>query len=156
MSAGLQELDALIRAVRACFQSLRALGDSLHEDIGVTAAMRAVMEHLFEEAPETVPQIAQAKTVSRQHIQQLVDALVAAELAELFANPAHKRSPLVALTPKGMTVFEAMRRREKAVLRVLAHSIGAGEAKAAHETLAALRTTIQTELEKGKSNEPTS
>lgn len=157
MATSAQELDALIRVIRACFQTLKALGDDLHEDVGVTAAMRAVMEHLFDRAPETVPQIARAKTVSRQHIQKLVDALVAAELAELLENPAHIRSPRVSLTPKGKKVFETMRRREQGVLRNLARSIGASDVKAAHETLSVLHTTIKTRLEKKeRSNETTS
>ena len=156
MPTSAQELDALIRVIRACFQTLKALGDALHEEVGVTTAMRAVMEHLFEIEPETVPQIAHTKTVSRQHIQQLVDALVAAELAELLENPVRKRSPRVSLTPKGKKVFKAMRRREQVVFHDLARAIGDRDVKASQETLSALYTAVKIRLEKERPNETTS
>ena len=65
----------------------------------------------------TVPQIAKLKGVTRQHIQLLADALVAAGLAAVKENPAHRRSSLIALTEKGKRVFAKMRAREAPVSR---------------------------------------
>lgn len=49
----------------------------------------------------TVPQIARARSTSRQNIQILVDRLKAERRVELIENPAHKRSALVRLTAEG-------------------------------------------------------
>lgn len=132
-------VDALIRAVRAAFGALRAVGDELHRDLGVSAAMRAVMEHLAEEGAATVPEIARAKKVSRQNIQVLVDALAAAALVESRDNPAHRRSPHIALTDRGRGVFRTMRRRERTLLAALAASLPAA---AIDETTATLKTLV--------------
>ena len=131
-------VEALIRAIRAAFGALRALGDELHRDLGVSAAMRAVMEHLAEEGAATVPEIARAKKVSRQNIQVLVDALAAAALVESRDNPAHRRSPHIVLSDRGRTVFRTMRRRERALLAALAAGLPADAIERATATLKAL------------------
>jgi DNA-binding MarR family transcriptional regulator len=116
-------LDRLIIEVRRAFQALRAVADDLHADLGVTAAMRAVMEHLGDGTPRTVPRVAREKGVTRQHIQQIVNALYAAGLAEARENASHRRSPLVALTPRGEAVFAEIRERESVVLADLGSAL---------------------------------
>lgn len=115
-----QQLYAVMRQIRTCFNQLRSLGDVLHEDLGITASMRAVLESVAEAGAQTVPQIAHTKSVSRQHIQVNVDELVKASLVTLQDNPAHKRSPCVVITKSGQSAFGEMRRREKDVLERLA------------------------------------
>jgi DNA-binding MarR family transcriptional regulator len=102
----------LLRDVRRLFNQLRSLADALHADVGVTASMRAVLETLSLEGAASVPQMARQRAVTRQHIQALVDRLAEAGLVEARPNPAHKKSPLVALTSQGEAVFRAMRERE--------------------------------------------
>ena len=89
--------------------------------------------------PRTVPDIARRKSVTRQHIQLLVDELVEAELVELRPNPAHQRSPLVALTRRGEAIFAAGRRREAPLIEQLAGGLDARKAAATIQTLTALR-----------------
>ena len=55
--------------------------------------------------PQTVPQLARARPVARQHIQRLADECAQAGLIEFIANPAHKRSKLVRLTAKGEATY---------------------------------------------------
>lgn len=119
MSKG-EKMVALTGAVRAVFNRLKALGDELHGDLEVTTAMRAVMETLSASGPMTVPKIAELKGVTRQHIQLLADALVAAGLAAVKDNPAHRRSSLIALTEKGKRIFTKMRAREAPVVEEIA------------------------------------
>jgi DNA-binding MarR family transcriptional regulator len=114
----------LIAATRRAFQALKATGDALHADLGVSASLRAVLEHLEAHGPVTVPDMARAKKVTRQHIQQLVDAGIGAGLAEARPNPAHRRSPLIALTPKGAEVFAEIRKRERKALAALSAELG--------------------------------
>lgn len=115
-----ENMVALTGAVRGAFNRLKALGDALHGDLEVTAAMRAVMETLADAGAMTVPQIAKLKGVTRQHVQMLADALVEAGLAAVKENPAHRRSSLIALTEKGRRAFAKMRAREAPIVEDIA------------------------------------
>lgn len=115
--AAFTRLEAVIRRL---FQQLRALAERASPaDDGVTASHRAVLEALSANGPQTVPAIARERFVARQHIQSLVDDLLERRLVTTVANPAHKRSPLVALTEKGIARFELIREREKELLRTM-------------------------------------
>lgn len=147
------QIEALTRAVRATFQELRALGDGLHADLGITAAMRAVIERATEGEPETVPQIARAKTVSRQHIQTVADALAAKGLIAFADNPAHRRSPFVLPTAAGREAYAEMRRREAAILRRLAPGFGAEQLEDCSATLDKLRQEIRAIRKEGDTDD---
>ncbi len=88
MKKSADDLIQLTRLVRLCFQRLKTLGDELHADLGLTSALRAILEAASEEGARTVPQIAAAKSVSRQHIQKHVDMLIASGHIELLPNPS--------------------------------------------------------------------
>ena len=149
MTTKAKKAEAVTREIRACFNRLRALGDALHGDLGITAAMRAVMETLYETGEQTVPQIARGKSVSRQHIQVLTNSLIKAGLVTARPNPADKRSPLVTLTDTGQKTFATMRKREKTVLDDLAHALAACDLDATLVTLGDLHAYLDDQLEKG-------
>ncbi len=142
-------LYAVIRAVRLGVNRLKAVGDALHRDIGVTASTRTVMEHLFEIGPQTVPEIARARNVTRQHIQIIADQLAEAGLAAFQANPAHRRSRLLALSREGHDAFAEMKRKERAVLAELATRLAGQDVEAARSALDALNRELETVLEGG-------
>lgn len=142
MSSSAADLYRLIVEIRRAFNALASAGDDLHADLGITSAMRALMEHLEDHGPATVPDIARAKNVSRQHIQQVANALEAAGLLAFVANPRHKRSPFAAMTDKGTATFAEIRRREAKVLTGLADRLVAGEAAAAADTISKLRAAL--------------
>lgn len=135
-------LYALIREIRTGFNRLKTLSDTMNGGDGVTAAMRAVLEYLVACGPATVPRIARDKSVTRQHVQQLADALVAAKLAVFTENPEHKRSKLVAVTELGHTTFAAMQAREARFLADLATGLDAEAVTTARETLARLNEAL--------------
>jgi DNA-binding MarR family transcriptional regulator len=141
-----QPLERLMRQVRACFQDMRAAADELHAGIGINASARALLEFVADRRPQTVSETARAKNVSRQHIQQLADALVAGGFAAFTDNPGHKRSPFVTLTQKG----EAARRRigegEAAHLRAIAAGFPAGKLDGASEVLEQFRERLRAEM----------
>ena len=114
--------------------------------------MRAVMEAIHESGELTVPQIAQAKSVTRQHIQVLVNALMKAGLAATHPNPKDKRSPLVTLTKKGKATFARMRQREQALVADLTRALATCDLDATLATLAALHAYLESKLEKGESD----
>ena len=141
-----EKMVALTAAVRAVFNRLKALTDGLHGDLEITTAMRAVMETLSDQGAMTVPQIARQKGVSRQHIQLLADALVAADLAVVKENPAHRRSSLIALTDKGKRAFAKMRARETPVAADLADEFDAQELDRAAAVLTRLAARLDERL----------
>jgi DNA-binding MarR family transcriptional regulator len=142
MSEGDDPIYRLIVEIRGAFNELKAFADDANADLGVTAAMRAVLEHLARAGPSTVPDIARTKSVSRQHIQKLADALVAAGLARFEPNPAHKRSALLIPTAAGEKTFATIRRREAGALARLGEGLDVGRCAKAADTVAALRKAL--------------
>ena len=61
--------------------------------------------------PQTVPQIARSRPVSRQSIQKLANECLEEGFIELVDNPAHQRSKLLRLTPKGEAIFQELNER---------------------------------------------
>ncbi len=127
-------LHAVIDETRRLFHRLANAAERAHADLGLTASQRAVLETLFSAGPQSVPQIARMKGVSRQHIQSIANSLVDAALTETRDNPAHQRSSLLALTPEGEQCFQQVQQREQAILGELVQ----------HFRLADLETTVQT------------
>ena len=142
-------VERLVGEVRHLFQVLKTLADAVHRDAGLNASTRAVSEALAD-GPRTVPDIARSKSVTRQHIQSLVDELHEAELVELRPNPAHQRSPLIALTRKGEVMFAGVRKREAPLLDRLAVGLDARKTAVTIQTLVALRRRAEEILEQEK------
>ncbi len=78
---------------------------------------RGVLLRLFRSGPQTVPQIAQAKQVSRQYIQKVVNQLAQVGYVSFAENEANKRSPLVQLTDQGRAYMAAQLQREIQIVR---------------------------------------
>jgi DNA-binding MarR family transcriptional regulator len=98
------------------FHRMRAFNDMIHGPEGITDAMRGVLLTIHSKGPQTVPHMAKARPVSRQHIQQVVNALEKEGFVELIPNPRHKRSKLVALTDQGKLAVHSMEEREIEIL----------------------------------------
>lgn len=133
-----QPLQQAILAVRRLFHALAGTADRAHADLGITAGMRAVLDILYGRGPRTVPQVAREQGVSRQHVQVVVNALLASGLVECVDNPDHLRSPLVRLSEAGAKAYEAGRRREARLLADLAKRIPGGDLKVTLKTLNAM------------------
>lgn len=97
---------------RLLVQAMKEWAETLHSDVDLTVGMREVLELLLREGPVSVPDIARGRIVSRQHIQQQVDALLDRKLVARKPNPAHKRSSLIALTDAGRALVQNMRAKE--------------------------------------------
>ena len=149
MTPDAAHLYELSRALRTSFNLLKGLAEEMHRDLGINASMRAVMEAIAVGGERPVPEIAREKGVSRQHIQVNVDALLGAGLAELWENPAHKRSPLVALTRKGRKTFKKVRRREAKTLERLAAQLPPDAIETAAELLGDLNDLLMQRRSKG-------
>ncbi|WP_428641762.1 MarR family winged helix-turn-helix transcriptional regulator [Roseibium sp.] len=106
------ELYEIIRLIRPVHRRLARAVEAKLEGSGITVGMRAVMEVLEEAGPLSVPDIGRTMFLARQQIQLIVNALEEAGFLERRPNPAHKRSPLFALTDEGRTTFGEIRARE--------------------------------------------
>lgn len=130
------EVIALTNEVRQLFHRLAIIADNLHEEAGITAAMRAVLESLNHFGPQTVPQIAEQKSVSRQHIQIIANHLDKHGLVNWEANPKHKRSLRMRLSGKGKRLFEELRAREEPYVLRIAAGLSAKDIAIARSVLA--------------------
>jgi DNA-binding MarR family transcriptional regulator len=125
----------LIWQTRRLFQRLRSTSDELLDGTGINASQRAVLEFLHQQQPQTVPQIALGKSVSRQHIQTVVNDLLIHELIETVENPTHKRSPLIQLTSTGTRLFNTIQKKEPRLLKKMGKKYSQQELTDALNTL---------------------
>jgi DNA-binding MarR family transcriptional regulator len=101
-----------------------------------------VLRTLVQEGALTVPQMAAARPVSRQHCQTIVNGLAEQGLVEFLDNPRHKRSKLVRVTKRGRTRFESMKMQFTEAAGVYAPHFSAAEVHAATDVCRRARNMI--------------
>jgi DNA-binding MarR family transcriptional regulator len=137
------QLYEILRTVRPLvLNSARVVEADLAAD-GLTVGMRAVLEILADHGPLPVPAIAERLDLARQGIQRHVNDLVERGLVASSANPAHRRSVLIALTPAGAARFERIRADEFGRLDRMASDCTADEITAAVKVLQALNRDVR-------------
>ncbi|MGB8223163.1 MAG: MarR family winged helix-turn-helix transcriptional regulator [Polyangiales bacterium] len=138
----------LFNETRLLFHALKHWAETLHEGLEMTMAMRAVLELLLLGGPATVPDMARSRGVSRQHVQQQVDALFERGYLERGANPAHKRSSIISLSDKGRAQIQNMRADELNALQRIQVGVSDHAMQEAAGVLAAWRAALQRETQK--------
>jgi len=136
-----EELKAFIDEVRLSFHTYSEFARRAHRD-HIDPPGRAVLEYLANHQPSTVPAIARSRGVSRQHIQTIANALASSGLVTLQPNPAHKRSPLLALTKAGRDMIKLIAEREQSLTEPLVETLDRESLIAATNTLRHARTLI--------------
>ena len=109
-----------------------------------SSGRRSLLKSLAE-GPQTVPEMARRRSVSRQHIQVLVNTLRADGLATTRVNPADRRSRLVTLTGKGRRFLEGLRSREVILFAELADGIPIDDLVKATELVQEMRSRLEGE-----------
>ena len=137
-----RHLESLFDEVRVLFHRLKAAADDLHLDLEISAGERGVLEGLSRHGPRTVPAMARARPVSRQHIQTIVNGLLDRGFVRYDENPAHKRSQLVLLSPAGEKIIAEIKRREMRLLTKAGFPVTVKDLEAAANTLRAVRDYI--------------
>ncbi len=133
----------LVRLLRPMtMNSARAVEAGLRP-FGLTVGRRAVLEVLIEGGAMTVPGIAHALDVSRQAAQRLVNELLASDYVAASANPRHRRSQLVDVTPAGQEAFRQVHAEELRLLQHLAPDITMAELEQALGVLTAVARDIR-------------
>jgi DNA-binding MarR family transcriptional regulator len=144
----MRRLETLIDEVRLLWNALVTITDALHAREGLTASPRAILEFLDRQGPATVPAMARARGVSRQHVQAIVDRLAAGGLVAHVANPAHRRSPLARLTASGAATIGRVRRREAGILDRLAAGLSGNDIDSCVATIRTVRASLAKEASK--------
>jgi DNA-binding MarR family transcriptional regulator len=96
---------------------------------------------------EEVPQIARSRPVSRQHIQKLPNETIADGVIELVNNPAHQRSKLLQLTPKGETIFQEITAKIAQAAAGLSQDIDAADLQVAARVIRHLSAKLRRRLD---------
>jgi len=132
-------LEALIDETRALFHRLKLVAEDVHGQGPLSAGRRGVLRDLHRRGPQTVPQLARARPVSRQHIQSLVNDLEEDGYVELIDNPAHQRSRLVRLTTAGGKCLRTMEQLESKLIGKLDLGVSQARLGAAAKVLREVR-----------------
>jgi DNA-binding MarR family transcriptional regulator len=111
------------------FVRMKAVSDRLTAAEGQSTPRLSVLREVALHGPMTVAQIARARRVARQGVQRLADELATDGLVSFARNPAHRRSPLLHLTPAGRRVTARLLARQNAIARDLAASFDAAEVR---------------------------
>lgn len=106
------ELYEIIRLIRPVHRRLARAVEAKLDGTGTTVGMRAVLEVLQEAGPMSVPDLGRMLFLARQQIQLMVNELEKRGMVHRRTNPAHKRSPLFAITEAGQAGFGEIRARE--------------------------------------------
>jgi DNA-binding MarR family transcriptional regulator len=134
------ELDLLLFEVNAISNRLRQLGRSIHR-ADFPAGTVAILQSLLK-SDRTVPEIARQRSSSRQNIQVIVNCLVQSGWVEAVANPAHKRSDLLQITPTGVRFVNEAVEREAAFLNRLLPYTSEHDVLSAAKLLRKLRSVL--------------
>ncbi len=151
-----EHISSLFDEARLMIHRSVVVVDRLHHGTGVSVPMRAVLEYLQANGEHTVSAVARARSVSRQHIQTIVNDLLDAELVERRDNPNHLRAPLIRLTRRGATTIEAMHASERAALEPVlleGSALTPADLIAAIEVLSAVSNGLQRVIDTNDDNE---
>jgi DNA-binding MarR family transcriptional regulator len=128
----------VVRQIRPLHRALHRAVAARLEGSGITVAVRAVLERLLDEGPQTVPQIGRSLGLPRQFVLRTVHAAEHAGLVLSAPNPAHRRSSLIKLTSAGLSRIQSIRRGEQSVLAKLARRLRRDDVEACLRVLGLL------------------
>lgn len=144
-SSPTREGSAVFRLMLEVIQTFHRLRSVGAEEGAVSAGgggSWGLMRSLVDGGPQTVPEIARARPVSRQHIQKLADELAGEGLVEFVDNPAHKRSKLLRLTAAGRARYKVTSARIQEIAENLGRDLDAEAVAAAADLLAHLKSKL--------------
>ena len=134
--------DIVVEVSRTFFR-LRAAASQIRAVSPWGGGLWGFLRSLRVLGPQTVPQIARARPVSRQRIQRLANEAVESGLVEFADNPAHRRSKLVRLTPEGATLVRQLTEKIADISEDLAHGMDEQELRTTARVLRRLREKLE-------------
>jgi DNA-binding MarR family transcriptional regulator len=140
------ELRAVVDETVSLNHRLQWVAERMYGEDGRRATRRGLLRGLVRYGPQTVPALAKARTVTRQNVQPVVDALLAEGLVRLAENPKHARSPLVTATPRGVELVKRWDQADARVLAAVGRGLSREELEITARTLRAVRERFETRL----------
>jgi DNA-binding MarR family transcriptional regulator len=141
--------DALTELILETFRlngRLLTAGDQLVTELGLTSARWQVLGAMAASpAPMPIAHIARNMGLARQSVRRLVDEMARDGLVRLAPNPHHARAKLVLPTEAGKRAFAAAHRKQVPWANAVTKGVAAGEIRAAHRMLKAIRERIERE-----------
>lgn len=114
-------------------------GDQMVAPLDLTSSRwQALGAIALADAPLSAPQVAEAMGITRQGAQKQLNKLLEEGFIEQLPNPRHERSPLFALTDKGMRTMDATMSLQQSWATALAASLPMQDLKGALQTLNSL------------------
>jgi len=137
---------ALVQAIISCSHRLNAIG----RDFGATTSRGGawgLMKSLEQRGPQTIPELARARPVTRQHIRQLAHSLMKHGWIESAPNPDHKRSFLLELTDAGASTMNAMDQQIESILSDWMQELSTVQLATTIDTLSALADRLHEQID---------
>ena len=135
-------LQSVFAEAAALAHRLRLLRKQLKTHDAGSHNGRGILHDLAHHGPQTVPHIARSRKLSRQHIQTLVNRMEGEGQLEFVDNPAHQRSSLVRISPKGKELLAVINHQEERHWAKLEIELPEKEVRHAFEVLGKLRELI--------------
>jgi DNA-binding MarR family transcriptional regulator len=142
LQAGAQDILDLSVAVIELYFRIEAITQAT-AGFATAGGEWGILRLLVRDGPQTVPEMARSRPVSRQHCQTIANALEAQGLVEFIDNPRHKKSKLVRATRKGRDRYQSMRKQFLDAAGVYAPSFTAAEVTAATDVCRRARELIE-------------
>lgn len=139
------ELRAVVDETIALFHRVRWVAEQIYDEPGRSLPRRGILRGLARYGPRTVPQLARARSVTRQHTQEVVDSLAADGLVELVTNPAHAKSRLVRATARGAAIVAQMDEVDARVLDAIGGGLSRRDLAICARMLKAVREAFEAE-----------
>ena len=123
-------------------------GDRLVAGLGLTSARWQVLGTIVAaERAQPVAWLARDLGAARQNVQRIVNDLVKEGLVAFAANPHHRRAPLVVLTDKGRSTFEAAMGLQAPWVNQLSAGLRAEDIETTRGVMAALRRRLESDID---------
>ncbi len=139
------DLRAVVDETIGLFHRLRWVAERIYGEPGKSEPRRGVLRGLARFGAQSVPALAKARSLRRQSVQEVVDALAAEGLVELVDNPRHARSRLVRVTARGAALVAAWDRVDGQVLAAIGAGLDREALAVTARTLAELRARFETD-----------
>ena len=124
-----------------------ASGDRLVDGLGLTSARWQILGTIVAaDRPQPVAWIARDLGAARQNVQRIVNDLAKEGLVAFATNPHHRRAPLVVLTDKGKSTYEAAMRLQAPWVNRLSEGLQVEDIETTRSVMTALRRRLETDM----------
>lgn len=137
------DLRAVVDETIGLFHRLRWVAEQIYGEDGRSTARRGILRGLARYGAQSVPQLARARAIQRQSVQAVVDVLLDEGLVRALPNPDHARSPLWAITARGLHQVAAMDAVDDRVLLAVGAGLAARDVAVTARTLRLVRQRFE-------------